>query len=667
MFRHNLRPGLPLHHVHPLPSQLPYILDVFAENVNYFLQIVHMPTLRNQVRALRGGGGDLSTLPICTQALLLSISYAAVTSLEDHDVLVNFGTSKADLGQKYRLGLEHALARADFLDNPDLALVQAFAIFLALVRRHDSPRYVWMLTGLAIRMAQALGLHRDGSHSPHLTPFEVEMRRRVWHAVCSLDLRASEDQGTDVTIARSSYDTRLPRSINDADLDVDTRETPPERPGISDSTIAILMYKINDASRRMVAPGATIDEQDALLQDMAQIFDRGYLQHTTTMSEPPVGRNNNNNHSMAAWVGTTVLRLVVAKMTLLVYLPVLLAAAPGGDRVPDDDTTRNRLLVAAIEVAEYHHALNAEEGCRQWRWVYQTYTHWYAIVYLLIEVLRRPLSPVAERAWLALHSRWLIPTTTTKNHKLRSSSHVWVPLRKMMTRARQHREAELDRLRGDPHAVNELEEAGRDVPVPGSPGPSTTTTCLEHWRRLVAAAPRHPQEPGNFTLEPSLELSSDLTLPIVPPIVATIPNSTYQPEQQIQLNNNNHASSTHPDYSDAAWPSTSSTTPGPATIPLPPSTLLPGLSTTTAPEPSGLLGSWLPQNGLEQTSNNNPWDQDQGLPPWLLWADSAEQQQSIVGYKNNDYPAPDVNMEDVDTIDWVAWVESAKNLESASG
>lgn len=624
-----MRAGVHFNEFHPLPSQIPYILNVFAENVNYFLQIVHIPSLSKQVKALRGA--DLSTLPICTQALLFSIYYAAVTSMEDGDVTVNFGTSKAELGLKYRLGLEHALAQADFLNNPHLALVQAFTIFLALVRRHDSPRYVWMMTGLAIRMAQALGLHRDGSHFPHLTPFEVEVRRRVWWAICSLDLRASEDQGTDITIARSSYDTRLPRNINDADIDVDTKETPPERPGISDSTVAILMYKINDISRRMVTPGTALEEQDALLKDMSEIFDRGYSQYTT---EP---------RDMVAWVGSTSLRLVVAKMTLLVYLPILFASP--ADRFSDE--TRNKLLVAAIEVAEYNHALNSEEGCRQWHWIYQTYTHWYAIVYLIIEIIRRPLSPVVERAWLALRSRWLIPA----NPKLNSSSQVWVPLRKMMAKARQHRGAELDRLRGDAHAVKELEEADRNVPVPGSSGPFTTTAmapaaagksedlCLEYWRSIVTA----PRELGSGDLTQPSELSRD-SLPV--PTVAT--TDSFQPQRSL-----NYASP-YPDSN--TWTSTPLGSvmipPGPSQLANSTPGLTPGASTTAQnipPLEPSLLGGW----AHGQTSNPG----DQGLP-WL-WADAEP-----IGYT---YSAPDVNMDvDVDKdIDWVAWMESAKNLESS--
>lgn len=526
--------------------------------------------------------------------------------------MINFGVSKAELSLKYRLGMEHALAQADFLNNPDLALVQAFTIFLGLVRRHDSPRYVWMMTGLAIRMAQALGLHRDGSHFPHLTPFEVEMRRRIWGALSTLDLRASEDQGTDVTIARSSYDTRLPLNINDTDIDVDTKEMPPERPGIADSTVAVLMYKISDLSRRMITPGTTLDEQDSFLKEMTEIFERGYLQHTT------------DPENMAAWVGANCVRLVVAKMTLLVYLPSLFAS-------PDNsftEETRNKLLVAAIEVAEYNHALNSEEAARQWRWVYQTYTHWYAIVYLALEIIRRPLSPIVERAWLALHSRWLIPT----NHKLNSSSQVWVPLRKMLSKAKQHRDSELERLRTDANAVRELEEADQNVPVPGSASAFATKTTpgegealfVTYWRNLVTTS----QGESDCLIQTcgATELSRQ-NLP-----VSTIPAPG--PFQQPQIVNR---ASPYPDPN--TWSSTSS---GPAQIT---ASLIPSQAAMTQSLPIEPFppGSWAISDPEHQSM------------PWL-WTNVEPG-----GYIQSD---PDVNMDIDGDIDWLSWMESAKNLES---
>ena len=152
--------------------------------------------------------------------------------------MTNFGAARSDLGLRYRLGLEHALAKADFLNTPDIVLIQALATFLGLARRQDNPRFVWMMTGLVIKMAQYLGLQRDGANFANLSPFEIEMRRRVWWAVLNLDLRASEDQGTDLTIAHGSFDTNITLNVNDTDIEPETKKMPAMRDSMTDMSFA---------------------------------------------------------------------------------------------------------------------------------------------------------------------------------------------------------------------------------------------------------------------------------------------------------------------------------------------------------------------------------------------------------------------------------------------
>ncbi|KAH7156723.1 fungal-specific transcription factor domain-containing protein [Dactylonectria macrodidyma] len=475
LFRHNLTAAPPdLREFRPLPSQIPFLLNTFSENVNLLFQIVHIPHITQLTRGMRGV--DLSSLSPANEALVFSISYAAVTSMEEDDVMDNFGATKAELNFKYRLGLEHALAKADFLNSPDIVLVQAFTIFLFLVRRHDSPKFVWMMTGLAIRMAQAIGLHRDGSHFENLSPYEVQMRRRVWWSICMLDIRASEDQGTDYTIASGSFDTKLPLNIDDANITPNTKEMPAEHQGITCMSIALVSYEMCEVTRQMMAPGAkpSLEEQSRLLNSLYEKLENGYLQYST------------ETWSIASLVMITCTRLVIAKLRLLIYLPVLFS--PPSERFSDE--LRNRLLVAALEVAEYNHALNAEPEHRHWRWIYQTYTHWYAIVFLLIEVSRRPWSPIVERAWVALHSSWLIPAQPNAAKNLRT----WVPLRKLMSKARKHRKVELERLRGDALAIDELEKSDHNIPVPASSGPfpmgKGEELFLQHWRTLVSKSAR---------------------------------------------------------------------------------------------------------------------------------------------------------------------------------
>jgi hypothetical protein len=84
LFRHNLSPSAPdLREFHPLPSQIPFLLDVFSENINAVVPTVHVPTIGKMVRDLRG---QVTNMTPANEALMFSIYYAAITSMEEEDV-----------------------------------------------------------------------------------------------------------------------------------------------------------------------------------------------------------------------------------------------------------------------------------------------------------------------------------------------------------------------------------------------------------------------------------------------------------------------------------------------------------------------------------------------------------------------------------------------------
>jgi hypothetical protein len=327
-------------------------------------------------------------------------------------------------------------------------------------------------------------------------------------------------------------------------------------------------------------------------------------------------------------------------MTLLIYLPILFSSP--SEHVSGD--IRAKLLVAAIEVAEYNHALNAEHAARHWRWVYQTYTHWHAIVYLLIEVSRRPWSPIVERAWVALHSQWLIPAQSDMDKSLR----IWVPLRKLTAKARKHRGVEIERLRSDPRAAEWLEMEDQSIPVPGSPGPfpagsNVVELFRERWRQLLGmpeAAVHDTQTPGHSG--PGASSASTYLTYTTQPSTSSIP--TY--------NANNLVSNAafKPAYVKASGLQT------PANQNLPNSTS-PDPIMTNSPHDFAMGQTAGPSYDAVSAA---PWTMGPGFVPWL-WADTDP---SVDVFANVDMDAIDVNMDLDGEVDWYNWVESAKGMES---
>lgn len=191
--------------LHPPESQARQFWDVFKENVDTLMKVLHIPTFEP---VFFNAVAHMDTCSKGLEALLFVIYYGAVTSTTPEECVERWGEDRGALLSRYRVGLEQGLARANFLYCDEIVVLQAFVTFLVLLRRNDDARKIWTLTGLVVRIAQTLGIHRDGSHFK-LPPFEIEMRRRLWWQVCILDARSSEDHGCDPTIVEAQFDTKM--------------------------------------------------------------------------------------------------------------------------------------------------------------------------------------------------------------------------------------------------------------------------------------------------------------------------------------------------------------------------------------------------------------------------------------------------------------------------
>lgn len=203
------------------------LLDTYFCNVDPVIRITHKPSLQKKVPSYIQQ----------VHPLVFAIFYSAINSLPPAVVKSRFGESREDLMAKYELGVEIGLARLNYLTTPSLKLLQAFIIWLTCITREedigmsksvtecahtteDDIGKAWALLGIAIRIALNQGLHRDPSLFPAETfdVVTVELRRRIWHQICSLEFRAAEAKGQEPGLAEDDYTTLLPRNIEDEEL-----------------------------------------------------------------------------------------------------------------------------------------------------------------------------------------------------------------------------------------------------------------------------------------------------------------------------------------------------------------------------------------------------------------------------------------------------------------
>ncbi|KAL6877110.1 fungal-specific transcription factor domain-containing protein [Trichoderma novae-zelandiae] len=470
---------------HPLPSHGTFLWSVYLENVDPLLKILHVPTMEAILRDARRNPEKLAP---GNEPLVFAVYFAAVVTLEEADVQTNFSTSKEEVLAQFRFAVEQSLAKANFLNTSDFTVVQALALFLLVVRRHDESRFAWSLTALVIRIAQGLGIHRDGSHFG-LSPYETEQRRRLWWSILTLDFRSSEEMGTDLVVAEGDFDTQLPTSINDADITPTGTQYPVAREGKSDTTISLVRFEVCAMSRRLheAANGKNssakgeddgIAEKERLLVEFYKRIEDKFLQHLDEDIDP------------LYWVAAMISRIIMAKMCLILYQPMLFPGAASELTAE----IRERIYIASIEIVEYNHKLNLDPRGKQYRWLFRTYTNWHAIAYILVETCRRPWSALVQRGWEAVVG---YDKDLAENIKRTDHASVFLPLRKLFTRAKRYQELEVARLRANPEEAKRLDLAerikasqARFDPIPGAE--ARMQQVRDRWRAMVNLAEAIP-------------------------------------------------------------------------------------------------------------------------------------------------------------------------------
>ena len=418
---------LSLRNFHPPRAQIPLYWDIYKSNVDPIVKVLHIPYHQ---KMFYKAAQDLDNVSKPMEVFMLTVYYCVVTSLSPNDCMVRLGLEKQQALRKYRFATEQALARTGFLNTQEFIVLQAMVLFLTCARRSDDTRYVWTVLGLLIRLAQAQGCHRDGQQFG-LSPFETEMRRRLWWQACTLDVRASEDHGSDPTIMEQNFDTKLPLNINDEDISPEMTQTPVEHEGATEMTFDLIRFSVSTTVRRMsYAPlgqgpcqtkmsNLTLEDKEKQIDDLHQHLEHRYLQYLD-MSVP------------LHWVAALVARLIMAKMWLVVHHP--LSRIDRGAGLSQE--VKDRLFHTSVEVIEFSRLLETDKSTLKWGWLFRTYVQWHALAFVLSELCIRTTGPTVDKAWAVIENALADEETHISSSQ---RGMLWKPLRKLLVKAKAER------------------------------------------------------------------------------------------------------------------------------------------------------------------------------------------------------------------------------------
>ncbi|KAJ1026745.1 hypothetical protein NDA16_002042 [Ustilago loliicola] len=270
------------------------LLDIYFRDINHTRLPIHEGTFRqsyDELMDFRWGNakeerGDDGARHVPFLAFLFAILATAMRSLPEA-----LG-SEAE-AKKGAVRLYHAcrrtinIASTIRVDHIDLVLAHLFAARFLICQRQSAES--WSLLGNAIRAAQAIGLHRDGSKLG-LDAITTERRRRLWAIIFYMDKTTSILLGRPQAIQEFHCDTLPP-----SDIDIDTmprsarpyvprtRPRPNTPPGVflfvairhelTRITGKIVEHFQNLASPRRYADVVALDEElEKFRQDIPDIY-----------------------------------------------------------------------------------------------------------------------------------------------------------------------------------------------------------------------------------------------------------------------------------------------------------------------------------------------------------------------------------------------------------
>lgn len=110
-------------------------------------------------------------------------------------------------------------------DRLTLKGIQIYCLLLLARQIHrKGADLIWISVGSLMRMAMQMGLHQDPSNLGNMSPWQTEIRRRLWCTVLEMNIQAALDSGMIPMINESDYNTLPPSIIGDTELDAALNE-----------------------------------------------------------------------------------------------------------------------------------------------------------------------------------------------------------------------------------------------------------------------------------------------------------------------------------------------------------------------------------------------------------------------------------------------------------
>jgi hypothetical protein len=209
----------------PSKAQCDILVSNFVESIHAVIPLMHLPTFRQQYISfwswLEKCDHDVTPVGIMSEipswvSLFFAILFASSVSCSSSQFTSTFGKiQRSVVSAKLHKSTMDALAFVSFPRSPTVYSLMAYLTLHNLLIREEEPSTPCSFIGVALRIAQAMGFHRDGSNFD-LDPIQAEVQRRIWWHIIHMDVLSSIPSGLPPLMLNDSlHDTRMISELKD--------------------------------------------------------------------------------------------------------------------------------------------------------------------------------------------------------------------------------------------------------------------------------------------------------------------------------------------------------------------------------------------------------------------------------------------------------------------
>lgn len=391
------------------PTQAQTCWQYYTQRVDPVVKVLHRPSTERILNKV--AHHDAIPLTNGEDALLSAIYFSGIASMTSEEARELFPPGKDTVLRVYRQSVEQALARVVFHTIQDLDTLQALVLFLSIRSLQGQTGTAWNLNGLARRSTI---FSQTG-----LSPFEREMRNRVWWQLWYLDSRAQDDLGQEKEEDRDRNVPELPLNLNDSDFDASSFPLPSVRTGWTEVTFALIRFEIA-LTRSKLSRDNTVEQNQRLICECETRLQTTYLQHrAVTPTEQRMS---------IQWLAEHVAHVLVMEMWFDLYsadtisIPIssdsTLSLRSGSNHRHDDQEVQDRLFILAIDIVDIDARVKTEPQSKLWTWLLSGYQQFRPLAFLLNELCYRQQCGAVDHAWAVVQSalaRWPDQVRNSRN------------------------------------------------------------------------------------------------------------------------------------------------------------------------------------------------------------------------------------------------------------